>query len=534
MTRFILVLLILSSVSVKAQQSENCQKYLKDFDYFIGNLIATHPDPFTAFGGKIRFYRAKQKARNEVKNVSSDNEFISLLNRFVSRLEDGHTYINRLPSAANTKTKYLPLRFKASSDRLFIQNTTEAYKSLVGKPIAEINGIPVDSLLDKVKSYFSSENISGNYFSLMYLINNSTSAQAFLGSKENKIKLTFCGDSKNKSIEIPYVDKVNWLIQKSALSLPQKNDWINFSMIGKNKEIAYFQWNKILCREFLEKVYQDNPQNIEKSLQWVYWNSSKNKRTGDVKKDITQVPALYEQFYLMLSEMQKSGSKYLIIDLRRNSGGMTPLLGPLLYMLYGDKYLNFDFNATYSVKISALLLRKYGVTLDQYNKIRHSDYVIGDYNTTVFGNSPGNTIAEKEKLEGNGYLGFGSDYVKKSRNLNIKAHIIILTSVHTFSAAYHFTYFLKKMGNATIIGVAPRQRGNTFMENTPIELPETKITGSISNSVQILFKKDREKGKILHPDIEMNWGTFRKYKFDKNAELLEALDFIKNTDPNSF
>ncbi len=530
--KLLFLILGLSLFSAKAQQTARSQKYLNDFDYFIENLIATHPDPFSAFDGEMGFYKAKYALREKVKNVSTDEEFITLLNRFISKLNDGHTYINRPLKSQDTKAKFLPLRLKPASDRLFIQNTTDTYKFLQGKALVAIEHIPVDSLLHKVKFYFSSENRSGDYFGLMYLINNNLGTRALLGKSRDQILLTVEDQAGQKRwVEVTYGDRVTWPSQPSKLLLPEDNSWINRAMIGKNKDIGYFQWNSILSREILEKVYRKDPRQIERNLEWFFRNSSVNKRTGNIQKDMAQVPSLYKEFYRLLEAMHQKGAKYLILDLRRNSGGMTPLLQPLLYMLYGEKYLNFNFGATYTVKISPLFLKKYGVTLDQYNKMLHTDFTLGDYYTTAFGNVPGTTLAEKETLAEKGYGGFGSEYVIKSKSLGLHPRIIILTSVHTFSAAYHLTYFLKKLGNATLIGVAPRQAGNTFMENTSIELPNTKITGSISNSIQILFENEPKNGKLLHPDLEMSYRDFSRYHFDKNAEVLEALDFIQHRAP---
>ena len=98
----------------------------------------------------------------------------------------------------------------------------------------------------------------------------------------------------------------------------------------------------------------------------------------------------------------------------------------------------------------------------------------------------------------------------------------------TFSAAYHFVYFLTQIGNASIVGVPSRQAGNTFMETTNFALPNTKISGNISNSHQLFYPDDPKKGKLLMPDYAMNWDDFAKYNFDPNAEILYVLDLIKN------
>ena len=109
-------------------------------------------------------------------------------------------------------------------------------------------------------------------------------------------------------------------------------------------------------------------------------------------------------------------------------------------------------------------------------------------------------------------------------------HVIALCSPETFSAAYHFMYFLMQIGKTTVVGVPSRQAGNTFMENTNFELPNTKMEGSISNGVQIFFPNDPCKGKIPMPDFAMQWQDYAKYDFDPNAEILYALDLIENNE----
>ena len=519
---------LLNFFVVSGQEKPKNNKYLKDFDYFIKSLIEIHPDPYSAFGDQIEFHRAKTKCRNEIKKVDNNYDFAIKLNQFISILEDGHTFIELTKKSDSGDTKKLPLKLKAASDFLFIQNTTKEHKGLIGKAIVAINDVPIQKLLEKAKQLRSSENLSGAYHNLINILKTNHSIKPLLGDCQS---LNFSFKNEQKKIVIPFEPEVDFLVAKSSILGHKNNGLLYWQMVGKKKNVGYLAWNGVISREYIEWVYANQQNRLKSQLSWAY-NFMTPKRTWDNEEDIAQIPSLYKEFYELLKEMEKSGSANLIIDLRNNRGGMTPLIEPLLYLLHGDKYLSFDFKVEYIKKYSLQYIKKIGFeSVDDLNKAWYGDFKVGDYNFEKFGNYKSYLpVEERRKSIGNGYQGFGAEYViKASQYKELKPNIIVLSSPNTFSAAFHFMYFLKKLGNTTILGVASRQAGNSFMETTNFQLAETKLTGSISNAKQILFKNEPELGKILKPDVEMRWEDFQKYNFDKNAELLKALEFVENT-----
>ncbi|MCD8193434.1 MAG: S41 family peptidase, partial [Tannerellaceae bacterium] len=123
----------------------------------------------------------------------------------------------------------------------------------------------------------------------------------------------------------------------------------------------------------------------------------------------------------------------------------------------------------------------------------------------------------------NKYASYICKYILQGEPL-YQPTVFVLCSPVTFSAAYHFMYYLSEIGKATIVGVPSSQAGNTFMEVTPFKLPHTGVEGSISNAVQILYPTNKEKGKILMPEYAMQWKDYLQYDFDEHAELLFILD----------
>jgi hypothetical protein len=498
-------------------------KYLSDFDYFIEKLIETHPDPYTEFGGRIEFYREKEKTKNKITDSITNDEFVILLNQFLSNLNDGHTNLY-FDKTENKAQKKFPLQFKISSDKIFVFNTNQEYKSLIGKSIVQINNIAIDEWRIKTKSFLPSENISGEYFNLVKIIADYQISKKFF-DKSDTLELTF-GNGEN--VRIPYQEQVKYLEKPSEIEFKNDNGLLYFSMIGEKNDIGYLAWNSILSREVVENTYKNSPNQVQGNLNWAYAFLNQ-KRTGDTEKDISNIPSLYEQFYKLSKEMSEKKSKFLIFDLRENSGGMTPIVNPLLYALYGDKYLNFDFRAEMIRRISPLYLQKIGFSnINDFNQAYNTNLKIGDYTFGSFGNvNPDLSLEQKRELLRNGYNGFGAEYLKKTEPMT-NIDIFVLCSPKTFSAAYHFIYFLKKLGSTKIVGVASRQAGNTFMETTNLTLPKTGISGSISNSRQVLFEKNSQFAKTLKPDYEMTWKDYEKYGFDKNAEILKTLELIEN------
>lgn len=529
LVKSLLVVILQFNLIIIVGQVENFESnnYLKDFDFFIKSLVEIHPDPYSAFGGQIDFYLAKKEFQNVIKNVANDYDFAIHLNKFASKLEDGHTFVN-IPDYSDFKAaKKLPLKFKIASDFLFIQNASDEYKNVIGKKIIAVNDIPIQKLLEETKKLHSSENISGAYFNLVSLLKTNLSIKPLFG-KSNNLKFTF--SSGLKEIEVSFKEELQLLKSESGILNEEHNKLLYWQMLGNKKSIGYVSWNGVWSREYAEWTNANQPGYIESHLSWLF-RFMNLKRTGNIEKDIRKIPSLYEVFYQLLREMKKRESTYLIIDLRENGGGMTPLIEPVLYMLHGYKYLSFDFEAEYIKKISVQYAKKIGFeTIDDLNKALSTNFKVGDYQFSKFGNYRNYLpLMDKEKVIQNGYYGFGAKYVQEaSQEIKLKPNIVVLCSPKTFSAAFHFMYFLKKLGNTTIVGVASRQAGNSFMETTNFELPETKLIGSISNAKQILFKTSNKLGQMLKPDIEMSWKDYEKYNFDKNAEVLKTIEFIES------
>ncbi len=526
--RGLLLLVLMMPLVCFGQTIERSEKYLKDFDFFIDKLEETHPDPYTRFGGRVEFYRDMKKTKERVKEAKTDDEFVELLNSFLSPLKDGHTYINSI-NKGDKSNKVLPVKFRIASDGLFIYNTTKDLKRYIGLKLVSVNGVSVSGLLEKVNKLQPSENIYGQYRGLIYRLSSKALCKGVVDNVD-EINFTLTDGLEQFDLIVSFCDCYEFMHRKSKVKINKDNNILYTNIIGKRNKTGYLCWNTMLSRELLERSKRDRPNDLNWQLRWAF-SSLQKKQTGDIDKDIIKIPLLYKSLHDLLKSMESEGAKHLIIDLRNNGGGMTPLTKSVLYMLYGDRYLNFDFDADYIVKFSPMLIKKWGFdNIDEYNKRNNTDSKYGDYMFNSFGTlNQDKPIEIRRAMIDKGYYGFGAEYVKGvNRAFVDDLKIIVITSPATFSAAYHFTYFLHKLGRTTIVGVGSRQAGNAFMEVTQITLPETKINGSISNAMQVLFKNDKAMGEILRPDYEMVVEDYIRYNADPNAEILEVLNLIKD------
>ncbi len=353
--------MLFTSISIGAQNDTTKNIYEEDFNTFIQLLEETHPDPYTAFGGRIEFGRNVQDTRAKVQTSANDNEFRNYLSRFISRLEDGHTIIDNPRSVENNKvSKFFPIVFKIASDGLFIDYTSSEYDSYVGNKLLSINGIEIDTLLKKINTIAPAENKYGTMLNLRNKIANQQSANTFLENTSNVTLSLRDKQGNSHEISVVYSENPNWQKPTSRIKIGGDNKLLFGHILENNSKVGYFAWNATVSREVLESIPPSNPQ-YQRTLNYIFSLLEIDKPADD-KQAIQQIPKLYSRFHVLLEQMKELKSEYLIIGLRKNTGGMTPLTLPLLYMLYGDKYLNYKSEAQYIQRISPLLLKKWGIT----------------------------------------------------------------------------------------------------------------------------------------------------------------------------
>ena len=534
-------LFFLTTVIVFGQQKLSYNQLISDFDNLIETLEATHPDPYYPFGGRMLFHKQVLKLKeNIVKEGMTKNDFYFLLSTFISKLHDGHTFLN-YPNNLGlmNEVKILPIQFRIVSDGMIVISAKPDFADLIGYKLESINDKDIVSLLKIIQQYEPCENISGAYFLIKKYLQTKSLAKQLFQDMNEALRFNFRSfNNESKVRDISYLSEElsqeKWLPSHRWQKMePGKLTPFWFRFIDNDYKIGYFAFYTTYAREVIE-LMRSWDSDYQSTLEMFYRNFNLGEIPNDIDEALNKIPSINETFFNLLSEMKKHNSTHLIIDLRQNGGGWTPITLPTLFMLFGDKYFSYECKAEYNTRISELYLQKQNMTLDQYNKNRNTSLKLGDYN---FGYFMGNNwpvemrLRERRESHFKQNINFmsGIELLKEQNGKPVYSpKIIVITSPKTFSAAFQYLYFLKELGDAIIVGVSPRQAYNAGMETTNFTLQNSQLTGSISNSYQLFMPSDLENGKILIPDYEMSWVIYDKYGYDRDTEIRFILDLIRN------
>lgn len=463
MKRAVTILCLLTLVICVQSQTS----LIEDFDYFFKQFEAVHPEPYKAFGGKDAFNKSKDSLRNSLKTTPelTESKMQQAVTTFLTPLHDEHTHFG-YRSSGGAEYQGLPIHFRALPDGALMVDGIIGDKSCLGGIIQNIHGFSIDELLKRISRVAMAENKYGLL----------CRATTMLTEKTQLLSL----------LDIEDTDEIYYL-----LSLPD----------GRKVNVPLrFMTDAGMAKENIQKSPRDSRFPFD-NLAYNFVDGK--KQTMVIRLRNVTSEKIGSSFGEMLRMMKANGSRNLIIDLRDNGGGDTRLLYPALYEMYGKAFLKADMGMTYGSRISELYLKKHGLSLEKLN-------------------AGGSAF----KLDDMLYEDTNHKDPQGARYIYTPKKVFVVCNEFTFSAAFHALLMFRAMG-AVIVGVPSSQAPNTYMENTEFVLPNTGMKCSVSNSIQKCFSNDSPNARILQPDIQLTYQDYKKYGFDKNAELLYILDTLK-------
>lgn len=496
---------------------------LEDFDYFFQAFEQTHPDPYSAFGGERKFHKKAKSLRRSLSRAEQldADRLQAEIGRFLVPLHDGHTYCGQMKYSYDGEVKSLPLNLRTMTDGFFVWSALEDFKGLLGAEVKSIGGLPLDKAIDRLAEYVPSENVYGLYGAVSGWQMNSVALSLMLEDFDGKaVEMGFKTVSGTDTTAVLPLLASTGMNSATFSSMPTDQRFpssnFEYKWADKGLGVMTFKCSHIVSRDCLQYILDHGMGEYDAIKEWAFPNTP-----------FEEIPSIAERFGTMLSEMKEAGAQHLIIDLRGNGGGWSPIVYPVLYQLYGDEYLTTDLGCSYETRLSELYLKKNNVTLEGYNEWRGTSYKIGDLMSGGYETAPDAVNDSLRNAFIDSYMCLDKDLLRaqNGKPLYRPEHIYVVTNEGTFSAAFHFTYMLWKMG-ATIVGVPSSQAPNTFMESTPFTLPNTGIQCSVSNAIQRFLPAEDPRAKVFRPDWTPTWEDYRRLGFDSRADLLYILEKI--------
>ena len=515
----LIVLTVLLGVN-KASAQFPTDSIVADFRDFVKLLEEIHPDPYSGYGGKPYFRMAAADTRNQLlkDKVTDVREFGYRINEFLAPLKDGHTVA--MPDGhfvpghfpINYTDPATLITFEAINDGIIVKALPDEYKDLVGSRLVSIEGMAVKDLASEMAKYFISENNIGSMMNLAHYAMQPKALRKAIPTIGDGAITYQLKTPKGKKAEVtlpvvPYKEVIRFQGKSVKPSVfPAKEfsynfmDQLMYGFVDDKNDVMYFHPKHMIARDFLEYL-RDNNSGVGDWLQGIY-GSVGMPVPPDQNMAIALIPSLSEEFYNMLQQMKQHGSKNLIIDMRDNGGGTTDICRPLVYLLYGDKYLENYQQLDGGIFVATP--RTFSKSaLDEINsrneyKIEYGDYL--NYLDFI------HTAANIEKMREDFIQESMCSIKDKLHALNGQPeyspeHVYVVTNALTYSAAFHFSYYLWKMG-ATVVGVPSSQAPNTFMGGQRyFTLPRTGLVGEIDQGIQICFPDDDPRAKEFFPDL---------------------------------
>jgi tetratricopeptide (TPR) repeat protein len=246
----------------------------------------------------------------------SDWQIIAEFIKLAAMLHDSHTVVGPFFSK-KFALHMIPICFHDFKDGLFIQQTSEAYKSILCSKVIAINNMPLEEAWNRMGPFLGYENsiniraLTPALFSLPEYL-----AAASIGADASKVTLTLRKDGHIMNAE---VTPQNFDLQLFA----SKDGFIKdgISMHGTSNLPLYLK--KVDDLYWFEHDKQRN-------VVYFQFNNVFNKPDYSFQKFVSD----------LFDYISQNSVDYLIVDLRFNTGGNTLFLKPLIQSIVGNTRIN--------------------------------------------------------------------------------------------------------------------------------------------------------------------------------------------------
>lgn len=477
-------------------------KYQKDAIYTVEIIKEAYP---RLYEKEPKFNKIASNFISKVAEIKSEKYFDIELKKFISTLNDGHSYYN-IDFSKYDKTKYGLYLFKEKENWIIGNVDKEIDSIVIGKKIVSINNIPIKEIEERIISFESGENKYWKFKQFLYHYKFPTYWEALKIISPQNTDLNFVVENQEgtsnftlKSKEKREGYKLETKKTKYPFRYKQNNGF--FDTISKSKNFAYMQMNTSLDYVSIKSEINNYTNFITRPIALSF-----------LKKDTKDARNFGEFLQSFFKKIQEDNIENLIIDLSYNTGGDERTGKQLIWYLTEKQPKRFTEYLNNSEYFKVQIKEDYKKYNGLYKSKFHTDLPKGEVNITkkLF-NTPFFNDITKEK----------SPFLLDKTIPKFKGKVYVIISPQTFSAGQVLATTIADNKLATIIGKPTGNKPTSQTGASMFKLPNTKKIIAISYTYMERPDRTKNNEKALYPDIEIN-NTFKDF-LNGNDNIMEYI-----------
>ncbi|HMR90024.1 MAG TPA: S41 family peptidase [Saprospiraceae bacterium] len=319
----ILLISILCNFCVHAQAIQKIDWH-KDLNYLKNELPILHSNLFFQYP-QASYESDIESLKKQIGGISDETMFIKI-QQLLSKLGDSHTTSNFLHKL---QRMYLPIVLETFDEGIFIVGTIDIDENIMGNKLISINGHPLKSIIDSVKTLYVAENESWHKRNVTnYLINYDILKYFGFVDKE-KVKLqmeNYYGIPYEKTVRSIHVEDIDRdevaYLRFSGRKNKRPRTTAIFGQKYLPKDSLYFvTYNRCTGRENEQMLAIQDSLNIDMN-EFCTTQPKKDKKSKE-KTDVKPLPFFRHFRDSVFQAIKNQPVKKLVFDLSRNGGGTT-------------------------------------------------------------------------------------------------------------------------------------------------------------------------------------------------------------------
>lgn len=319
----ILIFTILHQTGTFAQNTPQIDWH-KDFDYLKNELPLLHSNLFFQYP-QASYDNDIEGLRKQIGIISDETMFIKI-QQLLAKLGDSHTTSNFLYKMPRM---YLPILLQTFEEGIFIVGTVDIDENVMGNKLISINGYPINTIVDSIKTLYVAENESWHKRNVTNYLVNFDILKYFGFVDKDKVKLemeNYYGIPDEKTVKAIHVEDIEMEEVEYIKYSGRKNKRPRTSAIFGHKylpkdSLYFVMYNKCTGREVEQmNAIQDS---LNKDMNEYCTTQPKVDNKSKDKMEVKPLPYFRNFRDSVFQVIKNQPIKKLVFDLSRNGGGMT-------------------------------------------------------------------------------------------------------------------------------------------------------------------------------------------------------------------